>query len=132
MWPFDQNNQQMYEQYAQAHTTGNYGGIDPSQAIGQLMKFVQNAPPNEQQQVYQQHFSQMPQEQRGFVAQQMPPEYGVNPNNPSSLAQGFQQLGQQQPGLLQRVLSNPAMVSTAVSLATMAAKHVLNQQQQTR
>jgi len=41
MWPFDQNNQQMYEQYAQAHTTGNYGGIDPSQAIGQLMKFVQ-------------------------------------------------------------------------------------------
>jgi len=29
MFPFDQNNQQMYQNYAQAANTGDYSGIDP-------------------------------------------------------------------------------------------------------
>ncbi|GAC1563235.1 MAG: hypothetical protein NVS2B2_28570 [Ktedonobacteraceae bacterium] len=46
MWPFDPNNQPMYQQYAQAYTTQNYSGIDHNQALGHMQQFVQNAPPN--------------------------------------------------------------------------------------
>jgi len=104
MFPFDQNNQQVYQQYAQAHDSGDYSGIDPDQAMGHVQQFMQNAPPEMQQQVYEQHFSQMPQEQREQFAQQMPPEYGANPNDPRQMAQGFQQMGQQQPGMLQQLM----------------------------
>ncbi len=105
MFPFDQNNQQVYQQYAQAHDSGDYSGIDPNQAMGHAQQFMQNAPPEMQQQVFEQHFNQMPQEQREQFAQQMmPPEYGANPNDPRQMAQGFQQMGQQQPGMLQQLM----------------------------
>src|SRR6266571_3978831 len=55
MWPFDPNKQQMYQQYAQAYNTGNYSNIDPNEAREQLQQFVQNAPPDEQRQVFQRY-----------------------------------------------------------------------------
>jgi len=90
MYPFDQNNQQTYQQYAQANDSGDYSGIDPNEAAGHVQQFMQNAPPEMQQQVYQQHFEQMP----------------MDPNNPQMMAQGFQQMGQQQPGMLQSLMGS--------------------------
>src|SRR5258708_3154841 len=102
MWRLDPNNQQMYQQYAQAYNTGNYSGIDQNQAIGHMQQFVQNAPPNLQHQVYQQHFEQMPYDQRMQFAQQVPQQYAMAPNNPQAMAQGFYQMGQQQPNMLSK------------------------------
>jgi len=104
MYPFDQNNQQTYQQYAQANDSGDYSGIDPNEAAGHVQQFMQNAPPEMQQQVYQQHFEQMPMDQRQQFMQQMPPQYQqqMDPNNPQMMAQGFQQMGQQQPGISNR------------------------------
>jgi len=108
VFPFDQNNQQMYQQYAQANASGDYSGIDPNEAAGHVQQFMQNAPPEMQQHVFQQHFEQMPYEQRQQFAQQMPPQYQqqMDPNNPQMMAQGFQQMGQQQPGMLQSLLGS--------------------------
>ena len=103
MWPFDQNNQQTYEQYAQAGQSGDYSNMDQNQAMGHMQQFMQNAPYDTQQQVYQQHFEQMPYEQRSQFAQQMPQGYGVDPNDPRGMAQGFQQMGQEQPGMLSQM-----------------------------
>src|SRR5207244_12509900 len=74
MWPFDQNNQQMYQQYAQAYDTSNFMGLDHHHALGWLQQFIMGAPPDMQQQIYQQHFAQMPYDQRAFLAQQVPPQ----------------------------------------------------------
>ncbi len=126
MWPFDQNNQWVYQQYAQAYDTGNYGGFEPNQVLGHLSQFMQNAPYDMQQQVYQQHFSQMPYEQRALLAQQMPQQYGVNPNDPMSITQGFMRMGQEQPHMLQRIFSHPLLLGAAVGLAGIAAKHILS------
>ncbi len=48
MFPFDPNNQQMYQQYAQANASGDYSGIDPNEAAGHVQQFMQNAPPEMQ------------------------------------------------------------------------------------
>jgi hypothetical protein len=125
MWPFDDNRQQVYQQYAQAYDNGNFNGFDPSQAIGQLGQFIQGAPPQLQQNVFQQHFQQMPYEHRMLFAQQMPPQYGVNPNDPASMAQGLFRLGQEQPNLLQRVFSHPILMGSAVVLTGLVAKHMI-------
>ena len=103
MWPFDQNNQQMYQQYAQAGQSGDYSNMDQNQAMGHMQQFMQNAPADTQQQVYQQHFEQMPYEQRSQFAQQMPQGYGADPNDPQGMAQGFHQMGQEQPGMLSQM-----------------------------
>lgn len=110
MFPFDQNNQQQYQQYAQAHDAGDYSGIDHEQAYGHVQQFMQNAPPEMQQQVYQQHFEQMPYEQRQQFAQQLPPQYQqqMDPNDPQAMAQGFHQMGQEQPGMLGQLLGGGA------------------------
>lgn len=148
MYPFDQNNRHMYEQYAQAHESGNHEGIDPQQAYGHVQQFMQQAPPEMQQQVYQQHFEQMPYDQRQQFAQQMPPQYQsyMDPNNPQQMGQGFYQMGQQQPGILQQLLSsisggraqggvqggglggvlaNPMAKAALVGIAGLAAKQLL-------
>jgi len=148
MYPFDQNNRQMYERYAQAHESGNHEGIDPQQAYGHVQQFMQQAPPEMQQQVYQQHFEQMPYEQRQQFAQQAPPQYQpyMDPNNPRQMGQGFYQMGQQQPGILQQLLgaaggrgvpggslgggmggllSNPMAKAALVGIAGLAAKQLL-------
>ncbi|HYU72721.1 MAG TPA: hypothetical protein VEL31_08565 [Ktedonobacteraceae bacterium] len=135
MWPFDQNNQQLYQQYAQARQTGDYSNIDQSQAMGNVQQFIQNAPADTQQQVYQQHFEQMPDNQRAQFAQQMPPEYGADPNNPQGMAQGFQRMGQEQPGMLSQLFgqgnaSGNSMGQGGIGgLAGMVAQHMLGNQQ---
>ncbi len=126
MWPFDRNKQQMYQQYAQAYTTGNYSGIDPNEAATNVQQFVQNAPPEEQQQVFQQHFSQMPVDQRAQIAQQFPPEYGVNANDPASLARGMARAQQERPDIAQRVVAHPLMLAAGVGLAALIARHMLD------
>ena len=125
MWPFDQNNRQMYEQYAQAYDTGNYNGFNPLQALGHVVQFMQGAPIETQQQLYQQHFEQMPFEQRAALAQQMPPQYRADPNDTYSLSQNFLRLGQEQPNALQRIFSHPLLMGAAVGLAGLVAKHML-------
>ncbi len=129
MWPFDQNNQPMYQQYAQAYDTGNYNGFDHHQALGYLQQFMQSAPPDMQQQIYQQHFAQMPYEQRAMLAQQMPPQYYMDPNNPGMMAQKFLRFGQEQPNMLQRVFSHPILLAGAVGLTGLVAKHMLSHHQ---
>lgn len=130
MWPFDQNNQQMYQQYAQAYDTNNHNGFDNNQIWGHLLQFVSGAPMDVQHRVYQQHFEQMPYEQRVALAQQMPPGYSMDPNNTWSMAQSFHRLGQEQPNMLQRVLSHPLLTGAALGLVGVVAKHALNHHQQ--
>lgn len=130
MWPFDQNQHQVYQQYAQAYDTGNFDAFDPMQAINHLRQFIQGAPPDMQQNIYQQHFEQMPYEQRALLAQQIPPQYGANPDNTWSMAQGLMHMGQEQPHLLQRVFSHPFLIGSAVALTGLVAKHMLAHHQQ--
>jgi hypothetical protein len=130
MWPFDPSKQQMYQRYAQAYTSGNTNGIDPNEAKGQLSQFIQNAPPNEQQEIYQEFFAHMNPNQRSQLAQQMPREYGINPNDPVSMAQGFQRMGKEHPDAMQRVMSHPVMVAGAVGLACLVAKHMMDKHAQ--
>ena len=112
MWPFDSNKQQMYQQYTQAYNTGDYSNIDPNHAAGQLQAFME-------------HFNQMPPDQRALLAQQMPPEYGVNPNDPSSMARGFQRMGQERPDVSKRIFAHPVLVAGAVGLTALVAKRML-------
>jgi hypothetical protein len=127
MWPFDQNNTPIYQQYAQAYDTGNYNYFDPAQAIGHLTQFIQGAPPEMQQNLYQQHFDRMPYEQRMMFAQQLPPQYGVDPNNPWSLSQGMIRLGRERPDMLQRILGHPVLLGGALALTGLVAKHMLDE-----
>jgi len=125
MWPFDSNKQQMYERYAQAYDTRDYSNIDPNEAQDHLQQFVQNAHPQIQQRVFHQHFARMSPGQRAELAQQLPPEYGVNPNDPASMAQVMAQLSQERPDMLQRLLNHPVLLAGTVGLAALIAKHVL-------
>ncbi|GCF06660.1 hypothetical protein [Dictyobacter arantiisoli] len=126
MWPFDNNNQQAYQQYAQAYNTGNYNGFDSGQTLGHLNQFIQGAPADLQQSLFQQHFDQMPYEHRALLAQQMPPQYGIDPNNSWSMAQGLMRLGREQPQLLQRVFSHPVLLGSAAVLTGLIAKHMID------
>lgn len=130
MWPFDQNNQQMYQQYAQGYDSGNYNGVDNNQMWGHLLQFMQGAPMDMQHRVYQQHFEQMPYEQRVVLAQQMPPGYSMDPNDTWSMAQSFHRLGQEQPNMLQRVMSHPLLAGGALGLVGLIAKHAIAQHHQ--
>ena len=131
MWPFDQNNQQAYQQYAQAYDTGNFAGLNHQHALSWLQQFIMSAPPDIQQQIYQQHFSQMPYEQRTFLAQQVPPQYGMNPNDPWSMSQGFMRLGQEQPHILRQIFSHPFLMAAGIALVGLVARHMLTHHHQT-
>ena len=126
MWPFDNNNNQVYQQYAQAYDSGYYNDIDPNQAANHLQQFMQTAPPDMQQRIYQQHFSQLPYEQLFALAQHMPQHYNVDPNDPASMAQGFMRLGQEHPNVLQRAFSHPLLIGCMVGLTGLVAKHVID------
>jgi len=128
MYPFDPNNQQTYQQYAQASNSADYSGIDPNEAAGHVQQFAQNAPPEMQQQVYGQAFQQMPQDQREQFVQQLPPEAQgqMDPNDPQGMGQQLHQLGQQQPNVLQQVWNNPMGKIAAVGIAGFAAKELLS------
>jgi hypothetical protein len=125
MWPFDQNNQPAYQQYSQAYDTGNYNGVNPNQAFGHLQQFMSGAPDDMQQQLYMQHFSQMPYEQRAMLAQRMPQQYGMDINNPWSMSQSFWRLGREQPHLIPQILNHPLLLGAGLGLAGLVAKHVL-------
>lgn len=132
MYPYDQNNQGAYDQYTQAANTGNYDNIDRGQAMGYMQQFMQNAPSDMQQQVYQNHFDQMPYEQRNAFAQQMPPEYGVDPNNSNSMAQGFTRLGQERPNFAEKIMDHPLLDGVGVALAAEIGKHVMEHREERR
>jgi len=128
MYPFDQNNQQAYQQYAQASDSGDYSQVDADQAASHVQQFAQNAPPELQQQVYGQYFQQMPQEQREQFVQQLPAETQgqMDPSDPQGMGQGLHQLGQQNPNILQQVWNNPFGKVAAVGIAGFAAKELLS------
>ncbi|MFL5588207.1 MAG: hypothetical protein ACJ8DI_11195 [Ktedonobacteraceae bacterium] len=65
MWPFDQNNQQIYQQYANAWDQGTYGQLPEQEVQQNYRQFVQNALPGMVEQVHQQYYEQMPPQQRG-------------------------------------------------------------------
>ncbi len=130
MWPFDNNNQQVYQQYAQAYDSGNYNGFDPFQALGHITQFMQGAPLDTQHNLYRQHFEQMPYEQRAALVQQMPYEYQADPNDTNALARNFARLGQERPNLLQTIFSHPLLLGASVGLAGLIAKHMLSHHQQ--
>jgi hypothetical protein len=130
MWPFDNNNQQVYQQYAQAYDSGNYNGFDPFQALGHITQFMQGAPQDTQHNLYRQHFEQMPYEQRAALVQQMPYEYQADPNDTNALARNFARLGQERPNLLQSIFSHPLLLGASVGLAGLIAKHMLSHHQQ--
>lgn len=125
MWPFDENKRETYQRYAQAYDSGNYNSVDPNQAARDLQEFAQHAPPDVQERLYSQLFSQLPPEQRSLIVQQMPPEYQVNPNDPNSVAHGVARLGQERPDVLQRILAHPLLLAVGVGLAGLVAKHML-------
>ena len=131
MFPFDQNNAGMYQQYADAYQSGNTSGLDHGQMLDHVSQFLQNAPPGMQSGVLQQVFNQMSPQQRSSFAQQMPSQFGMDPNNPQQMAQSFQQMGQQRPDLLGQLLGPGGMMSSPMakmaltSIAGLAANEML-------
>jgi hypothetical protein len=65
MWPIDQDNQQMYQQYANAWDQGTYGQLPEQEVRQNYNQFVHYAPPEMVEQAYQQYYTHMPQQQRG-------------------------------------------------------------------
>jgi len=134
MFEFDQDQEQRFQQYAQAADQGDYSQIDHYEAAGTLQQFAQDAPPDLQQRAYAQAFSQMPDDYRQQFVQELPPDVQeqLDPSDPQAMAQGFAQVTQQRPNLLQEagnVLHNPMAKVAVAGLAAVAAKHVWDQHQ---
>ena len=146
MWPFDQNNQQMYQQYANAWDQGSYGQIPEQEARENYNRFVQNAPPQMVEQAHQQYYEQMPPQQRGSLMQgllgtlqqrgfypqqagiQNTDPYGMSPQDAARLT-GYAQ--QQSPDILHQIMgpggplgSTGAKLAVA-GIAALAAKQIL-------
>ena len=126
MWPYNSNNQQVYEEYASAYESGNYSSIQPHQVLGHLQQFMQSAPIDMQQRLYQQHFERMPYEQRTLIVQQVPSEYSMDPNDPWSMSQGFLRIGREQPQLFHRIFSHPTMLDGTMTLTGLVARQMLD------
>lgn len=146
MWPFDPNNQQMYQQYANAWDQGTYGQIPEEEARQNYRQFVQNAPPQMVQQVHEQYYEQMPPQQRGGLMQGLlgnltqqgynPQQAGLSNYDPYSMSSrdaarltGYAQ--QQNPDILHQIMgpggplgSTGAKVAVA-GIAALAAKQIL-------
>ena len=139
MWPFDPDRQQMYQNYANAWDQGTYNQLPDQEVQQNYQQFVQNAPAPFVQQVHEQYFQQAPQEQRGGLIQGMlsglmqrgvnPQQIGIQNTDPNSIsAQEAARLttyGQQQPGMIQQVMSNPAAKMAMAGLVSYAAKQML-------
>jgi hypothetical protein len=137
MFNFDQDQQNVLQQYAQAAEQGDYSQIDHYQAADTLQQFAQDASPDLQQRAYAQAFSQMPDDCRQQLVQELPPDVQgqLDPSDPQALAQSFAQVTQQRPNLLQEagnVLHNPAAKVAVAGLAAVAAKHFWDEHQQKR
>src|SRR6266851_7927499 len=119
MWPFDQNNTQMYQQYANAWDQGTYQQIPEQEARQNYQQFVQNAPPQLIHNVHEQYYQQMPPEQRGGLMQGLmntltqrgydPRQAGIQNTDPYSMSPydaarltGYAQ--QQQPDILHQIM----------------------------
>jgi len=146
MGPYNQNNVQTYQRYAQAWDQGTYHQIPEDEARQQYQQFVQNAPPQAVQQVHQQYYEQMPQQQRTSLVQGLlgaltqrgydPQQAGVQTTDPARMSPqdaarltGYAQ--QQQPDILHQILgpggplgSTGAKIVVA-GLAALAAKQFL-------
>ena len=133
MWPYDQNNQQMYQQYANSWDQGSYQQIP-------------HAPPQMVERVHQQYYEQMPPQQRGGLLQNLlggltqrgvtPQQMGIQNTNPYNMspyeaARATSYAQQYHPDLLQQVFSpGGALGSTGAKLAVagvaaLAAKELL-------
>ena len=146
MWPFDQNNQQMYQQYASAWDQGTYGQLPEQEVRQHYQQFVQNAPQPLVEQVHQQYYEQMPQQQRGNLMQGLmgaltqhgydPQQAGIQNTNPYTMSPGeaARMTGyaqQQNPDLLHQIMgpggplgSTGAKMAIA-GIAALAAKNLL-------
>jgi hypothetical protein len=150
MWPFDQNKQQMYQQYANAWDQGTYQQLPDQEAWQNYRQFVQNAPPNVVERVHQQYYQQMPPEQRGGLIQGLlsslmqqgfnPQQAGIRNTDPYSMSP--QDAGrltayaqQRNPDILQQLLApGGPLGSTGAKLAVagvaaLAAKELLGSKQ---
>ena len=146
MWPYDQNNQQMYQQYANHWDQGTYEQIPPGQAQQNYQQFVQNAPPQMVEQVHQQYYQQLPPQQQGSLMQSLmgglmqrginPQQAGIQNTDPYSMSpQDAARLtgyaAQQSPDLLHQIMGpGGALGSTGAKLAVaglaaLAAKQIL-------
>ncbi|HYX48223.1 MAG TPA: hypothetical protein VE843_00650 [Ktedonobacteraceae bacterium] len=146
MWPFDQNNQQMYQQYANSWNQGTYGQLPEQEARQNYNQFVQNAPPQMIEQAHQQYYQQMPQQQRGNLMQSLigtltqqgynPQQAGIPTNNPYNMspqdaARLTSYAQQQNPDILHQIMgpggplgSTGAKLAVA-GIAAIAAKQLL-------
>ncbi|GCE12089.1 hypothetical protein [Tengunoibacter tsumagoiensis] len=146
MWPFNQNNQPMYQQYANSWDQGNYHQIPHQEAWQNYNQFIQNAPPQMVDQVHQQYYQQMPQEQRGGLLQSImngltqrgidPRQSGIQNTDPYAMSPvdasrltGYAQ--QQQPDILHQIFSpggalgSPIAKMAVAGIAALAAKQIL-------
>ena len=146
MWPFDQNNQQMYQQYANSWNQGTYGQLPEQEARQNYNQFVQNAPPQMIEQAHQQYYQQMPQQQRGNLMQGLigtltqqgynSQQAGIPTNNPYNMspqdaARLTSYAQQQNPDILHQIMgpggplgSTGAKLAVA-GIAAIAAKQLL-------
>lgn len=147
MQQYGQNNQQIYQQYANAWDQGTYSQIPEQEARANYRQFIQNAPPQAVEQVHQQYYEQMPPQQRtglfqglvqgltqrGFNPQQVGVQntdpYNMSPRDAARLT-GYAQ--QRDPDIIHQVLGpNGPLGSTGAKLAVaglaaLAAKHFLS------
>ena len=141
MWPFDQNNQQMYQNYSNAWDQGTYHQLPGQEVQQNYQQFVQNAPPQFVQQVHEQYFQQVPPQQRGGLVQGLlsglmqrgvnPQKIGIQNTDPHSMspqeaARLTSYAQQQQPGLIQSLMGNPATKAAIAGLVAYAAKQMLS------
>lgn len=146
MWPFDQNNQQMYQQYANAWEQGSYGQLPEQEVRQNYHQFVNNAPPQMVEQVHQQVYEQMPQQQRGGLMQSLlgaltqqgfnPQQAGISTTDPFNMSPSdaarltsFAQ--QNSPNILHQLmgpgglLASPEAKMAAAGIVSLAAKQIL-------
>ncbi len=147
MYPYDQNNQQMYQQYANAWDQGTYSQLPEQETRQNYQQFVQNAPPQMVEQVHQQYYEQMPQQQRGGLMQGLmsglmqrginPQQAGIQNTDPYSMSPqdagrltGYAQ--QQSPDILHQIMgpggplgSTGAKLAVA-GIAALAARQLFN------
>jgi hypothetical protein len=147
MYPYDQNNQQMYQQYANSWDQGTYSQLPEQEARQNYQQFVQNAPPQMVEQVHQQYYEQMPPQQRGGLMQGLmngltqrginPQQAGIQNTDPYSMSPqdsarltGYAQ--QQSPDILHQIMgpggplgSTGAKLAVA-GIAALAARQLFN------
>lgn len=141
MWPFDSGQQQMYQNYANAWDQGTYNQLPDQEVQQNYQRFVQNAPGALVQQVHQQYFQQAPAQERGGLLQGVlsglvqrgvnPQQIGVQNTDPYSMsgqeaANLLTYAGQQHPGMLQQVMSNPMAKTAIAGVVSYAAKQMLS------